>query len=320
MSTPRPRIALTCGDPAGVGPEVLARWLADPARPEADYTLIGPRRWLASLPAMPACAQIAVGPADFIATPGRPEKSGADVAQQALEEAAAGCPEGRWDAVVTGPVSKEWMRKAGWNYPGQTEFFAERWGGRPVMAFAGERLRLVLATWHIPLRSVFEALDFETLEAAVTAAAVLATGCLDTPPAVPRIGVCGLNPHAGEAGLLGEEERARLDPWLKRLRASHPGVSTCQPADTVFWRALRGEFDVLVALYHDQGLAPLKTLEFETAVNVTLGLPWVRTSPDHGTGFDIAGKGTASHRSFSHAVRLAARLAARRRMPAFGVL
>jgi 4-hydroxythreonine-4-phosphate dehydrogenase len=122
------------------------------------------------------------------------------------------------------------------------------------------------------------------------------------------IGVCGLNPHAGEGGLLGREEVEVLTPILDELRREYPGVSDCQPADTIFWRHLQGEFDVLVALYHDQGLAPLKAVEFDRAVNITMGLPWIRTSPDHGTGFDIAGRGIAGHGSFEHAVALADRI------------
>jgi len=126
--------------------------------------------------------------------------------------------------------------------------------------------------------------------------------------AAPRIGVCGLNPHAGEGGLLGYEEKDLLDPALGHLRAEFPGLSACQPGDTLFARALRGEFDVVVALYHDQGLAPLKVIDFDEAVNVTLGLPFVRTSPDHGTAFGIAGQGKASPRSFANAVTVARRL------------
>jgi len=124
----------------------------------------------------------------------------------------------------------------------------------------------------------------------------------------PRIGVCGLNPHAGEGGLLGEEERDFINPALEKMRKEFPGLSLCQPADTLFARHRRGEFDAVVALYHDQGLAPLKTVDFDTAVNVTLGLPFVRTSPDHGTAFDLAGRGRASGRSFANAVAVARRL------------
>ncbi|HVU37468.1 MAG TPA: 4-hydroxythreonine-4-phosphate dehydrogenase PdxA, partial [Opitutales bacterium] len=269
-------LALTCGDPAGVGPEIIAAWLrANPAE-AARATPIGPQCWLDTL----GVAGLAVGPRDFELTAGRPSLAGAKVALEALEAAAAGCKEGKFSAAVTGPVSKSWLQKAGFTFPGQTEFFAARWGGEPTMAFAGGKLRVVLATWHIPLMEVAKALDETTLARAVTQADRLARalGAKE-----PRIGVCGLNPHAGEDGLLGNDERDRLNPWLEKLRGQFPGVSQCEPGDTVFWRQLRGEFDMVVALYHDQGLAPLKTVDFEEAVNVTLGLPWVRTSPDHGT-------------------------------------
>jgi 4-hydroxythreonine-4-phosphate dehydrogenase len=300
-------LAVTCGDPAGVGPEVVAAWLrANPA--EAMRVVpIGPARWLESLGARGE----AVGPWDFAAEPGRPSVAGAVVARAALEAAAEGCRAGRFAGAVTGPVSKTWMQQAGFAFPGQTEFFAARWGGEPTMAFAGGKLRVVLATWHIPLAEVARALTKEVLTRAVTQAERLALRlrsgqAAEAGPA--RIAVCGLNPHAGEDGLLGSEERERLNPWLDELRGKFPGLSRCEPGDTVFWRQLRGEFDVVVALYHDQGLAPLKTVDFDEAVNLTLGLPWVRTSPDHGTAFGIAGKGQASFRSFGNAVGLARRV------------
>ena len=176
------------------------------------------------------------------------------------------------------------------------------------MAFAGRELRVVLATWHIPFAEVPHALDAPALSRAVAAADRLARSLGATSP---RIGVCGLNPHAGEDGLLGDDERLRLDPILDTLRPHHPGLSRCLPGDTVFWRHRRGDFDAVVALYHDQGLAPVKTLEFESAVNISLGLPFLRTSPDHGTAFDIAGRGVADTGSWDHAVRLARRLTVR---------
>lgn len=313
MNAPSGRLAFTCGDPAGVGPEVIAAWLA--AAPEAEAAAVeihGPARWLAALPRAGLFAARPAGAPDFAATPGRPDEAGARVADAALRAAAAAAREGRVAGVVTGPVAKSWMARVGWGFPGQTEFFAAEWGGEPVMAFAGGRLRVALATWHIPFAAVPAALTEPALARAVEAAAELcaADGAGEGRP--PLVAVCGLNPHAGEDGLLGAEERDSLDPILDRLRARHPGLSRALPGDTVFGRQLRGEFDAVVALYHDQGLAPLKTLEFDHAVNVTLGLPWVRTSPDHGTGFDIAGRGLASATSFANAVRLARSLAARR--------
>jgi 4-hydroxythreonine-4-phosphate dehydrogenase len=287
-----------------VGPEIISAWLAVHADEARNVTVIGPARWLATLPAG-AAKHMAVGPADYAAVPGRPDEAGARVALAALEAAAEGCRAGTWAGVVTGPVSKAELARVGYPYPGQTEFFAARWGGEPVMAFCGGRLRVVLATWHLPLCEVPQTLGPQLLRRTVAAADELARS---EGVVAPRIGVCGLNPHAGEDGLLGEEERDFINPALGKLRAVFPGVSFCQPGDTLFGRALRGEFDVVVALYHDQGLAPLKVIDFDEAVNVTLGLPFVRTSPDHGTAFGIAGKGVASGKSFANAVTVARRL------------
>jgi 4-hydroxythreonine-4-phosphate dehydrogenase len=226
-----------------------------------------------------------------------------------MERAAEGCKRGEFSGVVTGPVSKERLARIGYPFPGQTEFFGARWGGEPVMAFCGGKLRVVLATWHVPLSDVAHLLGPHLLQRSVAAADVLcrAEGIL-----VPRIGVCGLNPHAGEGGLIGREEIELINPTLEKLRPHFPGLSRCEPGDTLFARALRGEFDVVIALYHDQGLAPLKLIDFDEAVNVTLGLPHVRTSPDHGTAFGIAGKGVARITSFSNAVDVAWRLVAAR--------
>jgi 4-hydroxythreonine-4-phosphate dehydrogenase len=297
------KLAFTCGDPAGIGPEIIAQWLAAHPGEAADVAVIGPAAWLAALPA--AGAKIAVGLEEFAAQPGQPDGEGALVAWAAMERAAAGCQSGEFSGVVTGPVSKAGLAKIGYGFPGQTEFFAAKWGGDPVMAFCGGKLRVVLATWHVPLHEVGRLLGPHLLHRTVAAAATLARA---EGIAAPRIGVCGLNPHAGEDGLLGYEEKDFLNPALDHLRAEFPGLSICQPGDTLFARALRGEFDVVVALYHDQGLAPLKAVDFDEAVNVTLGLPFVRTSPDHGTAYGIAGQGKASPRSFANAVTVARRL------------
>jgi 4-hydroxythreonine-4-phosphate dehydrogenase len=301
--TTMPReIAITCGDPAGVGPEVIAAWLASNPTDDA-CAVIGPPRWLERLSTR--ARKIPVGLEDFDDTPGKPTPDGALVAWAAMERAAGGCQKGEFSAVVTGPVSKEKLAAIGYPFPGQTEFFADRWGGEPVMGFCGGRLRVVLATWHVPLDQVSRQLGPHLVERTVRAADALARA---EGVAAPRIGVCGLNPHAGEGGLLGSEERDFLNPALDRFRGEFPGLSRCEPADTLFARALAGEFDVIVALYHDQGLAPLKAVDFDTAVNVTLGLPHVRTSPDHGTAFGIAGKGVARGTSFANAVTVARRL------------
>jgi 4-hydroxythreonine-4-phosphate dehydrogenase len=297
------KLAFTCGDPAGVGPEIVAAWLDSHPQEAAGVAVIGPAGWLATLDT--AAEQIAVGLEEFCAEAGQPTVEGALVAWAAMARAAMGCIAGEFSGVVTGPVSKEWLARAGYRWPGQTEFFAAQWGGEPVMAFCGGRLRVVLATWHLPLCEVPQALGPQLLRRTVAAADGLARaeGIL-----APRIGVCGLNPHAGEGGLIGDEERDFIDPALEKIGAEFPGVSRCQPGDTLFARALRGEFDVVVALYHDQGLAPLKVIDFDEAVNVTLGLPQVRTSPDHGTAFGIAGRGLASGTSFANAVKVARRL------------
>jgi len=297
------RLAFTCGDPAGVGPEIIAAWLAGHAAEAGGISVIGPSSWLASLDT--AAEKIPIGLDGFAVTPGRPTAEGALLAWAAMARAAEGCQTGEFAGVVTGPVSKIELAKIGFPFPGQTEFFAARWGGEPVMAFCGGRLRVALATWHVPLHEVARLLGPHRLQRTVWAAAALARS---EGIAAPRIGVCGLNPHAGEGGLLGSEERELLDPALDLLREKFPGLSRCQPGDTIFARALHGEFDVVVALYHDQGLAPLKVIDFDEAVNVTLGLPHVRTSPDHGTAFALAGQGQASPRSFANAVVVARRL------------
>lgn len=297
------KLAITCGDPAGIGPEIIAAWLTANSAEAREVAVIGPARWLATLDT-PA-EKIAVGLEEFAAEPGRPTGEGALVAWAAMERAAEGCKTGEFSGVVTGPVSKAELVKIGYAFPGQTEFFAARWGGEPVMAFCGGKLRVALATWHVPLTAVPRLLTADLLRRTVAAADALARA---EGVALPRIGVCGLNPHAGEGGILGTEERDALNPILGKLRGEFPGLSRCEPGDTLFARALRGEFDVVVALYHDQGLAPLKVVDFDEAVNVTLGLPFVRTSPDHGTAFGIAGQGRASARSFGNAVSVARRL------------
>jgi 4-hydroxythreonine-4-phosphate dehydrogenase len=297
------RIAITCGDPAGIGPEIIASWVAAHPGEAAHAAIIGPALWLGTLPEGPR--KIPVGVEGFAPEPGKPTGEGSLVAWAALERAAALCAGGEFSGVVTAPISKERMAAIGWTFPGHTEFFAKRWGGEPTMAFCGGKLRIALVSWHIALRDVPAALTRESITRAVCAADELARA---EGIASPRIGVCGLNPHAGEGGLIGTEERDTIDPLLDELRPRFPGLSRTQPADTLFGRQLRGEFDVSVALYHDQGLAPLKVIDFEDSVNVTLGLGHVRTSPDHGTAFAIAGRGVASPRSFTNAVAVARRL------------
>jgi len=298
-------LAITCGDPAGIGPEVIAAALRGDSARGQDCILIGPVAWAQPLATQLDCAFEAVGSVDFQVVLGQPSRAAAEVSLAALQVAAQGCVDGRFRGVVSGPVSKHWLQQVGFKQPGQTEFFAEAWGGEPSMGFVGKELRVVLATWHIPLREVADTLTADCLELAVRRAHALAQSFGIK---MPRIGVCGLNPHAGEGGILGDEERDVLDPRLNRLRVAMPGLSPCLPGDTVFFRQRRGDFDVVVAAYHDQGLTAVKTLEFDEAVNVTLGLPYVRTSPDHGTAFDIAGKGLADSGSFAAALSVARQL------------
>lgn len=297
-------IALTCGDPSGVGPEIIARWLSENPDWAPLVCPVGPMAWIDTL----GIAGVAVPSRQGLFAPGTPTEAGAKVAWEALKTAAAGCIEGRFSAVVTGPVSKAQLQAVGYPFPGQTEFFAHAWEGVPSMAFASKELKVVLATWHEPLAEIPGHLTREPdlLNRAVIHA--VEWGQREG-IAEPRVAVCGLNPHAGEGGMLGVEERDLLNPRLRILRNLYPGVSDCLPADTVFHRMREGEFDIAVALYHDQGLIPVKTLEFHSAVNLTLGLKFIRTSPDHGTAFAIAGKGIARTGSFAHAVELAARYA-----------
>ncbi len=299
------RLAITCGDPSGVGPEIIEKWLESSVCEELELFLIGPRSWLRDLKGVLPFSGIGVGDERFEISPGVPSKEGARIGLLAMEEAAQGCLMGVFDGVVTAPVSKNALQDIGFSFPGQSEFFADRWKGNPTMAFTGGRLRVVLATWHIPIREVPARLNASLIERAVRRADWLGRAEGLT---IPRIGICGLNPHAGEQGLLGKEESEWIDPCLEKIREECEGVSLCQPADTLFARALEGEFDVIIALYHDQGLGPLKTIDFHEAVNVTLGLPFIRTSPDHGTAFGIAGKGIAREMSFKNAVDRAIQL------------
>ncbi len=295
-------IAVTCGDPAGVGPELLADWLkAHPAQ-ASSVLPIGPADWIAQLG-----QGLAVGPADFITRPGRPDEAGQLIAIEAMEMAARGATGNRFAAVVTGPVNKKGLAGVGYVFPGQTEFFASRWSGEPVMAFAGGKMTVGLVTWHIPLSEVPRAVTGADIRRTVLALIALRTKLGDRRP---RIAVCGLNPHAGEGGLLGKEDDAVIRPAVEALRAEGHDVAGPLPGDTVFHRHLQGEFDAVAAIYHDQGLAPLKAVDFSTSANLSLGLKHVRTSPDHGTAYEIAGLSKADRGSFDSAMRLARLLSA----------
>ncbi len=295
-------IAVTCGDPAGVGPELIASWLN--AHPESADTVvpIGPADWIAQLG-----QGIAAGPKDFVTRPGQPDEAGHLIAIEAMEMAARGATGGRFAAVVTGPVNKKGLAGVGYVFPGQTEFFASRWSGEPVMAFAGGKMTVGLVTWHLPLADVPRHVSAADIRRTVLALISLRVKLGDRRP---RIAVCGLNPHAGEGGLLGKEDDAIIRPAIAALRAEGHEVSGPLPGDTVFHRHLQGEFDAVAAIYHDQGLAPLKAVDFSTSANLSLGLKHVRTSPDHGTAYEIAGQGKADRGSFDSAMRLARLLSA----------
>jgi 4-hydroxythreonine-4-phosphate dehydrogenase len=285
----KPRVAITSGDPAGIGPEIAARAAADArVRDACDPIVYAP----------PDGATFAPG-----VLSGDAGRAAYDVIVRAVNDARAGVVE----AIATAPVNKEAFRLAGLPWTGHTDLLAHLTGSRHVaMLFYSEPLRVVLATVHIALAEVPRALTAASLEATIdlTARELPRLGI-----ARPRIAVAGLNPHAGEHGLFGCEEDTAIRPAIEACRARGIDVSGPFPGDTVFVRARRGDFDVVVACYHDQGLIPVKLVAFGQAVNVTLGLPIVRTSVDHGTAFDIAGKGVADPESMIAAVLLAARLA-----------
>ena len=281
-----PVIGLVAGDPAGVGPELLAEALRHP--PEGVILTV-------------------VGDASA-RTPAHPDRAGSERAVAALEEAARRALSGELAAVVTGPVSKKHLHEAGFAFPGQTEFFAARAGVEDfAILLTGGPLTVALVTAHVPLKEVASLL---TTAEIVRVGGLLARFLRRRGIASPRIAVAGVNPHAGEQGDLGDEEGRLIVPAIPLLEAANPGVSFSGPfsPDTVFWRAANGEFDAILCMYHDQGLIPLKLLGFHDGVNVTLGLPFVRTSPDHGTAYELAGTGKARPDSFLSAVRLAAEL------------
>jgi 4-hydroxythreonine-4-phosphate dehydrogenase len=285
-----PRIALTVGDPAGIGPEIAAKAAADPrVRAACDPILYAPQDAGAFQPGVLAA---------------RAGRAAYDVIVRAVNDARAG----RVDAVATAPVNKEAFRLAGLQWSGHTDLLAHLTGAPQVaMMFYSDVLRVVLATVHIALADVPRAITRASMAATIR---LVARELPRFGFAAPRIAVAGLNPHAGEHGLFGREEEDTIAPAIADCRADGLDVVGPLPGDTVFVRATRGEFDVVVACYHDQGLIPVKLLAFGQAVNVTIGLPIIRTSVDHGTAFDIAGRGVADAGSMVAAVLLAARLAA----------
>ena len=294
------RLAVTLGDPRGIGPEITGRALAEPL--DAELVVVGADDQIAALP---AARRVAVG------TWGLGEGEGGDharavragrIAGHAIETAARLAMAGEVDGIVTAPANKHALHLAGFPWPGHTEWLAHLAGDVPVaMMLASDRLRVVLVTTHVPLRDVPALL---TTDRVVTTGRITETALRDWfGLAAPKLAVCALNPHAGERGAFGDEDDRVLAPAAKALGAAGP-----LPADTVFVRALKGEFDAVLAPYHDVGMTAIKVASFGEAVNETLGLPFPRTSPDHGTAFDIAGTGKADPSSMRRALELAARL------------
>jgi 4-hydroxythreonine-4-phosphate dehydrogenase len=324
-------LAVTMGEPAGIGGEIaLKAWLAgngmppfflidDPERLASLAARLGwmvpvrpiaapdeaPKVFSEALPVMPIKSRLR-------GRPGHPDPADATAVIGAIETAVAEVLGGRALAVVTNPIHKESLYRAGFTHPGHTEFLAELAGAAeaPVMMLAGRGLRVVPVTIHLPLRRAIEGLR----PAAIVHAGRVAAAALrrDFGIAAPVLAVAGLNPHAGEGGALGREESEIIAPAIAELRAAGIAVEGPVPADAMFHDAARGAYDAALCMYHDQALIPIKTIDFFGAVNVTLGLPFVRTSPDHGTALALAGSGTARPDSLIAALRLAAEMAARR--------
>jgi 4-hydroxythreonine-4-phosphate dehydrogenase len=288
---PLPVIALTAGDPSGIGPEIAVKAAGDPDVVRLCRPVIYGPHTAESLEAFP---------------PGRVSPASGRAAYEAIVRAAEDTIAGRAAALVTAPINKAAFRAAGLPWRGHTDLLAHLCGARDVaMMFWSETLRVVLATVHVPLAEVPHALTRDRLLAVLR---ITAAAAPDFGVPSPRIAVAGLNPHAGEGGLMGAEERDVIGPAVADARAAGITADGPFPADTVFVRATRGEFDVVVAAYHDQGLIPVKLVAFGRAVNATLGLPIIRTSVDHGTAFDIARRGVADEGSLVQAILLAVRL------------
>ena len=331
-----PPLAVTQGDPAGIGPEItLKAWLARDETGLPPFFVVGDPALYSRLAAR-LCLPVpvvAVSPGEargvfrkalpvvplgleVAAEPGRPNSANAAATLRSIELAVSLVQRDEAAAVVTAPIAKHVLYEAGFTHPGHTEFLAALAAKpdiscpHPVMMLWSEELAVVPVTVHIPLRAVPDALSTELI--LVTARIVDRDLRARFGLAAPRIALAGLNPHAGEAGALGAEDSRVVAPAAAQLRAEGLDIAGPYPADTMFHPRARKAYDVALAMYHDQALIPIKTIAFDEAVNVTLGLPFVRTSPDHGTAFDIAGRGIARPDSLTAALRLAARLAASR--------
>jgi 4-hydroxythreonine-4-phosphate dehydrogenase len=323
---PQSALAVSLGDPAGIGPEVIAKcWDNRAEFGLPPFVAIGDGRAIAAIWDGPIEVVDDPGQADAAfdfalpliqisgagsAVPGHPSVAGAHGALEALELAVGLARSGSAAAVVTGPVAKEQLYAIGFQHPGQTEFVAERCGispGNVVMMLAGPTLRTVPVTTHVPLSEVAHVLTSALIESRGRAALRGLQRNFGIPE--PRLAVSGLNPHAGESGQLGREEIEIIEPAIAALAAEGWRVSGPHPADTMFHASARAHYDAALCMYHDQALIPIKALHFEDAVNVTLGLPIVRTAPDHGTAFDIAGQDRADPRPMAAAIRMAAQAA-----------
>ncbi len=325
MTARRRPIALTMGEPSGIAGEiVLKAWHAPDGQPVPPFALIGDPSWLRAeahqLKSHTHIVEIAsieeaitrfhegvpVLPLHLAAKPkyGAPEIVNAATVIQAIEKAVTLAQSGAALAVVTNPIHKATLYAAGFKFPGHTEYLASLSGcPKPVMMLVIDGLRVVPVTGHLSLAHAIQALTTDSVIA--TARAVHKALQSDFSIPQPRLAIAALNPHAGENGAMGDEERTIIEPAVHQLQSENITVSGPLPADTLFHRTARSRYDAAICMYHDQALIPLKTLDFERGVNVTLGLPFARTSPDHGTAFDIAGKGIASPASLLAALRLA---------------
>lgn len=325
-------IALTMGEPAGIGGELaLKAWLDPPDGATPFFAIDDPRRLerlahdlALDVPIAPIDAPEQCGPAFAGALPvlplalpkavqpGKPDPACAGAVLDSIARAAKLAMAGKVAAMVTNPIQKAALYDAGFAHPGHTEYLAELAGLEepPVMMLAGPALKVVPVTIHIPLREVAARLNADAIVhcGRVAAAALIR----DFGIARPRLAAAALNPHAGEGGVLGREEIEIIGPAIETLRGEGFDVAGPTPADTLFHDAARTKYDAVLCMYHDQALIPLKTIEFETGVNITLGLPFVRTSPDHGTALDIAGEGSANPASLRAALAMAGQMAARR--------
>lgn len=314
VSESKPRLIVSVGDPAGIGPEVTVKALAQPeVRAQASVIAVAgdpdDLRRTADRLGLPGPERVEpAGDASRVG-PGRLSAEAGAAGVSAIRRAADLIQEGMYDALVTAPINKEAIRLAGFHWPGHTEMLADLTGTRDVrMMLVTKQLRVVHVTTHRSLRSAIEAATHDRIRRTIELGH---DGARRLGYERPRIGVAGINPHAGEGGLFGDEETHEIAPAIAAASEAGIDASGPWPPDTLFWRATRGEFDLVVAMYHDQGHIPVKLAGFDQGVNVTLGLPFPRTSVDHGTAFDIAGRGVARWESMAAAIQVAARLSRR---------